>query len=351
MDDLDIILTCGFTTKYKHLKDKSGFMKCSFCQTNHLNLEQCLNLPKNQLEIKRKQLQIETEKLNHDLNAYKNDPMYFIESSLEKIKLEIDLRREEIKLNFNNKLDKYCDELFKQLEQESKFKYSCYDQSLSEIDHLEKEINSLQIDDCIEIDKKIDLIESKLDLIYYQQLVVDDMGHNLTKERLELSNNCENFDFEKIFGELCLVEEKIEKKTWKKSGTVKWYNVKNGYGFINRDDTNQDIFVHRSAIEKNNPNKTKKSLGEGEKVEFNIVETPTGLVAVNVTGLNDQPVQGSSHAPDKRNRKRRNRKSKRVLYANNFENENYVITHISEADIDLETSPDSYYIYTPHFSY
>ena len=58
------------------------------------------------------------------------------------------------------------------------------------------------------------------------------------------------------------------------NGTVKFFNNAKGYGFITPDDGSKDVFVHANGLN--------DEITEGDKVSFDIEESPKGLNAINV---------------------------------------------------------------------
>lgn len=62
------------------------------------------------------------------------------------------------------------------------------------------------------------------------------------------------------------------------NGTVKWFNEKKGYGFIEQED-GPDVFVHHSGINAQGF----RTLNEGDRVTFDVEQGKKGLSAVNVT--------------------------------------------------------------------
>ncbi len=65
------------------------------------------------------------------------------------------------------------------------------------------------------------------------------------------------------------------------TGTVKWFNDSKGFGFLTRDDGEKDVFVHHSAVQ----GEGFKSLAEGQRVEFEVVQGQKGPAAENVVKL------------------------------------------------------------------
>ena len=64
-------------------------------------------------------------------------------------------------------------------------------------------------------------------------------------------------------------------------GTVKWFNGEKGFGFIAVDGGGPDVFVHYTAIESSGY----RSLDEGQRVEFEVVQGPKGAQAANVAPI------------------------------------------------------------------
>ncbi|MBO0890234.1 MAG: cold-shock protein [Acidothermales bacterium] len=64
-------------------------------------------------------------------------------------------------------------------------------------------------------------------------------------------------------------------------GTVKWFNAEKGFGFINVDGSDEDVFVHFTAIDA----KGFRSLEENQRVEFEITQGNRGQQAANVRTL------------------------------------------------------------------
>ena len=64
----------------------------------------------------------------------------------------------------------------------------------------------------------------------------------------------------------------------RQSGIVKWFDNRKGYGFIQRDDNGEDVFVHFREIQGDGF----KTLQEGQKVEFGLIERDKGYAAEDV---------------------------------------------------------------------
>ena len=69
-------------------------------------------------------------------------------------------------------------------------------------------------------------------------------------------------------------------------GTVRWFSRVKGYGFIQPDGQEKDVFVHFSAIK----GEGYRNLNEGQRVLFSIEDTEKGPQAVEVEGLATQSV-------------------------------------------------------------
>jgi len=63
-----------------------------------------------------------------------------------------------------------------------------------------------------------------------------------------------------------------------KTGKIKWFNPKKGYGFIDQDDDDKDMFIHITALQQANIS----GLNEGDKISYDVEEENGKASAVNI---------------------------------------------------------------------
>ena len=74
------------------------------------------------------------------------------------------------------------------------------------------------------------------------------------------------------------INNKEERVQMSLKGKIKWYNSKKGYGFIEREDKEKDVFVHASAVR----DAGLKFLNEGDELTFDVEDAEKGPAAVNL---------------------------------------------------------------------
>lgn len=207
MNEVDIILTCGFTSKFKDIAYINDNFTCPVCKSHEISFEECLNMNRNKLFLLQKSVQTKMDgflKRTINTQVYENNTEYQMDKCCEKLKNEIDVRREEIKLMINQKIDDYCFELLNNVDWIKSNKFKELKQEFDLIKSLEKEINNLKIEDNAKISDQIEInkdlrnkIEEGINLMENLEEIIEEPYYGLLK-------NNGNVDMTNLFGELYL---------------------------------------------------------------------------------------------------------------------------------------------------
>ncbi|RNA43953.1 ubiquitin carboxyl-terminal hydrolase 7 isoform X2 [Brachionus plicatilis] len=228
MDDLSISLPCGFSAKYKDIFYSNGKFPCPICKTHELTSQDCFSMTRNRLLLN--EFNIDQKKSSFtqclkNLEICKNDPKSIIDQSYEFLKNQLDIRREEIKLMVNRKIDGYYENLLRIIDDEKHTKLKKFEEDIQKIPSLEQEI-ILDIFNIQTVNKA-----KRLENIENYCAKIDDGIKFLNKAKDDLMSN--NwifskgngiFDITALFGELIWKEEC---KNFKKNYHINKINKQN----------------------------------------------------------------------------------------------------------------------------
>lgn len=204
MNDLIITLPCGFTIKYNEIFNEKEKFTCPFCKNHLVITQECLNLPKNKLLINEKKFELKKKYFTNCIHSHqvKNiDPKSAIDNTYKNLENQIDLRREQIKLIMEQKIDDYYENLLEIIENEKNQILNEYKEQLEKISSFEKDLNNLIIDHDTDIKYKLDRIKN------YSNEIDKAIRFLISENKLNSTNwvfnqSDDHFKIEDIFGNL-----------------------------------------------------------------------------------------------------------------------------------------------------
>lgn len=172
VEDLSIVLPCGYSVCEKHLKSNSAQIECFVCKNHQIEIKKCLDMPRNRRILEKQITQTnlaESRKKLGEIKQLRNDLKFYLDQISNDIISKIDLKREELKLDIDN----YCNELIQKIKLENEKSY-------------------------LELEKKIDLVDLSLFGKNLNELEINNqnimglsnvmIGNNLEKSKLILSD-------------------------------------------------------------------------------------------------------------------------------------------------------------------
>ncbi|RNA03360.1 ubiquitin carboxyl-terminal hydrolase 7 isoform X2 [Brachionus plicatilis] len=142
----------------------------------------------------------------NNFEEYKKDPKHYIEESHDECINDTDIRREEIQLMFKEVIDNYYEELLKEINLEKESKLNKVDEKISSVDSKKAEIESIKIDENLDVYSKINAFKNNQNSIDDGINLVSNIQEYLTQSKFKLTDSNNEIDVEDLFGELYLRE-------------------------------------------------------------------------------------------------------------------------------------------------